>query len=345
LNAELQKYFQIFCGGDYPDFIDKYIQTPALQRLSRVSQFCGCDYTKIFECKFWYSRLDHSIACALMAWNFTKDKIQTLAALMHDLGTPCFSHTIDYLMGDLVNQNSSEKSIYEMIMNSEELTLLLDADNIDVFEVCDLSKYPILENERPRLCIDRLDGVLHTGLVWCKFWDLEDIKKIYQHITIFENEDGIEEIGFDSMDVAQYFYDGAHKYAMVLQKNEDKYVMQFISDILKILIDRNLLCIDDLYVMSEEEIINIIINTDDIGEFWKLFSEAKGILRSDVQPTNCYFVSVDCKKRYVVPLVLDKKVVRLNIASSKVEKLLEDYLTYQDTKYGYIEGIFLMNGH
>ncbi len=35
-----------------------------------------------------------------MTWHFTHDKKETIAVLLHDVGTPCFAHCIDYVFGD-----------------------------------------------------------------------------------------------------------------------------------------------------------------------------------------------------------------------------------------------------
>ncbi|MGI6325153.1 MAG: hypothetical protein ACOXZS_04370 [Bacilli bacterium] len=44
--------------------------TKTLQRLAGIGFLCGIDYTKLYanEIKYWYSRLDHSIGCALITW-------------------------------------------------------------------------------------------------------------------------------------------------------------------------------------------------------------------------------------------------------------------------------------
>ena len=125
-NEEIKKYYNILCNGNYPSFINKYLKVKELERLKEIGQFCGCDYNKLYNIKYWYSRYDHSIAVALMTWNFTKDKTQTIAALFHDLGTPAFSHCIDYLFGDSVKQESSEKSVFEIINKSIEIKKLLE---------------------------------------------------------------------------------------------------------------------------------------------------------------------------------------------------------------------------
>jgi len=107
----MEDYLKLFIDKDYPYFLDKYLHTKTLERIKHVTQFCGCDYTKLYNIRFSYTRYDHSLVVAHMTWHFTKDKTSTIAALLHDAGTPCFAHCIDYVFGDYITQESSEKDI------------------------------------------------------------------------------------------------------------------------------------------------------------------------------------------------------------------------------------------
>jgi hypothetical protein len=341
LNDELKEYFNILCDNDYPVFIDKYIELPEMQRLSKIGQFCGCDYTKIFNIKFWYSRLDHSIACALMAWHFTKDKNQTLLALFHDLGTPAFSHAVDYLFGDHIHQKSSEKSVYGVLNSSETIKKFLIEDNFDINEMNNLKKYTIVENSKPKICVDRLDGVMHTCLIWIGFWNIEDIKYVYKNIGVLQNEDNEKEIGLLNKEACENFFEGAYEYSIVLQQNEDKYAMQFIADYIKDAVKKEYINVEDLYIKSEQEIINQVYKMNPIK--WDKFKNSEFVIRTDVKPENVYYISLDTKKRYVVPLCYDyesNSSIRLDQMSQKCRDLIDYYLSYNDTKYAYIEDIF-----
>ncbi len=68
---------------------------------------CGNDYTNLFPKHPWHSNLDHSVGVALILWNFTHDKKQTLAGLFHDIATPTFKHCIDFMIGDYQKQEST----------------------------------------------------------------------------------------------------------------------------------------------------------------------------------------------------------------------------------------------
>lgn len=331
-NEEILKYYNIACGGDYPKFIDKYIETKELKRLDGIGQFCGCDYTKVYSVKYWYTRLDHSIITALMAWHFTKDKAQTLAALFHDLGTPAFSHCIDFFLGDSVKQESSEISVKKILSDSKEICDYLKKDQVTLDVVSDIETYTIVDNDRPKICVDRLDGVLHTGLIWLHFWSIEDIKEIYNDIVTVTNDQNELELGFNSVDIAEKFYEGAYKYSIALQSNEDRYTLSFIADILKNMV-MNGLNIESLYELSESEIINMIKKSDCIND-WNIFSNREKIIRSNTVPNLSHYTLAAAKKRYVIPLCKYKEeLLRLNKISDRCQELLDSYSNFEDSKY------------
>lgn len=60
LKPQVKEYFSIL-AEEVPDFLMKYIETPAMQRIAGTGMCCGTDYTKLFHNKFFYSNLEHSI--------------------------------------------------------------------------------------------------------------------------------------------------------------------------------------------------------------------------------------------------------------------------------------------
>lgn len=106
-----------------PPFLEKYLNVPSLIRLKNISYLCGMDYASkdIYDFKENISRYDHSLTVALLTWKFTNDKLSTLAGLFHDIATPCFSHTIDYMNKDYETQESTEEYTEEIIKNDKIL--------------------------------------------------------------------------------------------------------------------------------------------------------------------------------------------------------------------------------
>jgi len=332
----MNEYTKLFIDNEYPSFIDKYLNTRTLKRLKYVSQFCGCDYSGLYNPIFFYSRFDHSLTVAHMTWHFTKNKEETIAALLHDVGTPCFAHTIDFVLNDNLNQESSEKDIVELIKQDKELLNYLNEDNISLETLKDLTKYPILENKSPRLCTDRLDGVLHTCYIWLHTHPLEDIENIYKDITVLKNEDNLLELGFQNQTISEQFTQMVKIYAEKLQSCETKYIMQYLSEVIKKAIQKNLFTLENLYTKKEKEIINII---DKNFSSWKAFCEETSIKRTNEKP-NYFYASSETKKRNVIPLIkIENKFIRINEVSNKAKQIYLELSNYQDSKYAYIENI------
>lgn len=150
LDEETKRYFDIL-SKEKPDFLNEYINTEAMQRQATISTSCGTIYSKLYHQK-WFSSLEHSVGVALIVWNFTKNKKQTLAGLFHDIATPVFKHTIDFMNGDYEKQESTEELTEKIIVGSKDIMELLNRDRIKVEEVSDYHIYPIADNDRPRTC-------------------------------------------------------------------------------------------------------------------------------------------------------------------------------------------------
>ena len=197
------------------------------------------------------------VAYILLTEMHLYDVDSIIAALLHDVGTPCFAHCIDYVFGDYLNQETSEASIADIVKKDKELVSYLIEDGICLEELEQLELYPILENKSPQLCTDRLDGVLHTCYIWLHTHSLKEIKEVYDHLVVLENEQGNKEIGLDDVVVAEKFVAMIFTYAKELQGNTDKYVMNYISEIVKLAVQKGLISLEDLYVKTEEEIIRV----------------------------------------------------------------------------------------
>ena len=333
----MEDYLEIFIDEQYPTFLDKYLSTSTLERLKYITQFCGCDYTKLYSPLFTYTRFFHSVVVAHMTWHFTHNKKETIVALLHDVGTPCFAHTIDIFLGDAINQESSEKDIIGILKNDRQLIDYLEEDQVSLNDFKDYSKFPILENKSPNLCTDRLDGVLHTCYVWLHTHSLEQIQEVYDDLVVLKNSLGNPEIGFKTQAIAEKFVQMVYVYAHELQGNTDKYVNKYIAELVKISYKNGLISLDDLYTKKETDICEIFNNN---FKSWKSFVNAETISRSDTEPQNSYYVSFDTKKRNAIPLIqIDNNSQRINIVSEYAQNLYKKIETEKDTKYGYIGNI------
>lgn len=335
LNDEVKAYFKIL-SPEFPKWMLEYIDTPEMKRLSGISLSCGLDYTKCFDVKYWYSNLDHSVAVALIIWHFTHDKKQALAGLFHDIATPAFKHCIDFMNGDYKKQESIEERTVDIIKNSKKIMKLLKRDNIKLEEVCDYKIYPIADNDTPKLSADRFEYNFSSGLTFFRVWSLDEIKKVYNDVVILKNEDKIDELGFKNKDVCEKYIRMVSKLWPVWISDKDKTCMQFLADIVKSMNVKGYLTVDDLYNLKEKEIIEKIKNCDDkyIRNNFLKFQNSTDVYKSDTLVTDKYCISVDPKRRYIIPLVMNNDVVkRVNEISESAKKDIEDFLNFKSSKY------------
>jgi len=338
LNPTIKDYFNVL-ADEVPSFIYDYINTPTLQRLNKIGQDCGTYYTKIFDNKFYYSILDHSVGVALIIWNFTRDKKQTLAGLFHDISTPIFKHCIDFLNGDHETQESTEELTTKMIADSKEIMALLNRDGIKLEEVNDYKIYPIADNDTPQLSADRLEYTLSSGIYQLPIWTLDEIEEIYNNLEILKNEKGIIELGFKNIVFAEKFIDRANNIWYTWVCNRDKIVMQFIADTVKKLVDEKYLTKDELYIITEQEVIDRIENCTDnsISKAFKLFRNTSEVGESDIEVKDKYCISVNSKTRYINPLVKTEKAIRrIYDVSELAKEKIDKYLAYKTQKYAYL---------
>ena len=332
----MKEYLKIL-SNEIPDFLNDYINTPQMQKLAGISVSCGTYYTKLFDKMVWYSSLDHSIAVSLIVWNFTKDKKQTIAGLFHDIATPVFKHSIDFMNGDYKKQESTEDLTTQIISESKEIMSLLKRDGIKIEEVDNYHIYPIADNDTPMLSADRLEYTLSNGLGACKnIWNLEEVKEIYENIEIQKNEQGIEELGFKDIKIAEKFVRGMRKLSNSYIDNKTKFSMQFLADIMKIMSSQNLITKKDLYELSEKEVIEKIENCDyaEISQKFDMWKNAHEIKESDEAVKDKYCVSIDAKIRYINPLVNGIRISEISeVAKEEIQKALE----FKTKKYAYLD--------
>lgn len=306
LNEEIREYLKIL-SPEFPEWLLEYIYTPEMLRLDGIGMSCGTLYTKVYNDKYFYSSLTHSVAVALIIWNFTRDKKQTIAGLFHDIATPTFKHCIDFMNGDSEHQESTEERTEQIIRNSKEIMKLLTRDNIKLEEVYDYHIYPIADNDTPKLSADRFEYTLSGGLYQIKVFELKDIEEYYNNITILKNEDGIDELAFKDMKICENFIHDISKLWPRWIEDEDRLCMQFIADIVKSMNIKKYITVEDLYKFSEQEILELIKNCDDnyIRNAFKNFQNATrdSVYKSDIPNNKIYCTSVKGKKRYINPLV------------------------------------------
>lgn len=346
-NFSISKYHEILCP-EFPDFLYKYISLPIMQRLNGVGLLCGTDWTPLFHNHFYYSRLDHSIGVALIIWNFTHDKKQTLAGLFHDVSSPAFSHVTDFRNGDALKQESTEELNGRMVSEDQMLIDMLKEEGYYAYEVRDYHRFPIADNPMPGLSADRLEYMYPSGASLDARWSMDEIKTNYSQIAVLTNERGQMELGFMNEQAAFEYAKKFIDISMLLQHNEDKIAMQLMADLLNRAIACGFLDEKDLYSISEQDIIKLFQEQayadidEEFNRLYFTFRKMKKVEHTEHPIPDAYCVSLDVKKRYVDPLVCGVnggKAIRVSKIRREAKECITEFLNYRDTKYGCVPWI------
>ena len=336
LDNKTKDYFDVL-EPNFPEWLIEYINTEEMLKQQYISITCGTIYSDLFESSYFFSSLDHAIAVALIIWHFTHDKKQTLSGLFHDIATPVFKHCVDFLNGDYMTQESTEDLTTKIISESTEIKNLLKKDNILLEEVDDYHKYPIADNDTPKLSSDRLEYSLSNALLTYNLLDLDEIKEIYNDIEIQKDEEGIDELSFKTKNIARKFVKVTSRLSIIYREDRTRYSMQFLADIMKKLSEDGKITREDLYNLKESDVIEIIENSK-YKDIYKIWKETKKVKLSDEEPKNVYYVKHGAKVRYINPLVNGERISNIcKIAKNMIDKNLE----YDMSKYVYIDGIDL----
>lgn len=249
-----------------PEILNKYLKVPSLIRLKNVGYFCGMDYASkdIYDFEELISRYDHSLSVCLITYKLTKDKKASIAGLFHDIATPCFSHVIDYMNEDYEKQESTEAYTEKILRSDKYLLECLKEDNIDINDIINFKSYTIVDNDRPKVCADRIDGVILSGICWTKNLNKSNIKDIVNDMDIFKNEEDEDEIGFKTYGIAKKVLDVSKSIDIYCHTKEDNYMMELLAKITKIAINKKYILYDDLYFYNEEELFKLFKSKEDI---------------------------------------------------------------------------------
>lgn len=283
--------------SEIPEWLKEYAACESLERLKHVDMNCGMMYTacRLFVHTGWFSRFDHSLDTALIVLHFTDDRIQTLAALCHDIAAPVFSHTVDFAMGDYMKEEATEGRTEWIIRHDEKLMSLLQKDGIDVDEIKDYHMYPIADNDSPRLSSDRLEYTLSNAVNY-GFAGEEEIKKVYDDILAGTDKEGVAELQFAHQESAEQFERWMLRCSKVYTADDDRYGMEMLARLLNAMLADHCIKEEDLYT-REDEFIRKYFSSGKYAEKWKHFCHLCGTDESETG------IVIHAKKRWINPIV------------------------------------------
>ena len=310
--------------NEIPSFLKPYLSSPALERLRNVDMNCGMSFTSFprFSCVPPASRYEHSLGTALIVWHFTGDRKQTLAALFHDIATPAFSHVADFLHGDHMKQESTEKETERLITGDPVIMNQLAEDGIHPDEVCDYHLYPVADNDSPRLSADRLEYTC-TNIAAYGFAAIEDVSRLYDDLHVIKNEEGQDELAFRHDECGAEFALLALKCGKIYSCDEDRYGMEYLAGIIREGIRLGIMREEDLY--TGDDSVMAMLENSPLREMTGFYRHLVMVKKTD--PSDPDGIIIDTKKRYIDPLGPSGRASQYNekFRIQRDEFLNEDY--------------------
>lgn len=292
--------------SDAPAWLDEFCAVPEMQRLRGVGMNCGCEYTAFprFFGLPRYSRFRHSVGVCLITWHFTGEIEQALAALFHDISTPSFAHTVDFLHGDYLRQEYTEGRTAAMITQSPEIMALLGKYGVAPDAVTDYHLYPIADNDSLRLSADRLEYTL-GNLAGYSLCSPAALQEYYDALCVASAPDGAPELAFQRADIAAAFACDALKMSRIYVSDEDRYAMQRLAELLRHAVEKGVLSLDDLYG-TEDDVIAKITADDRLRAEWAAYRSLHQMLLPSAAASDAAWRVIPAKKRCIDPLVAGK---------------------------------------
>jgi len=299
-----------------------------MQRLADVGMHCGTEYSNIpiyKDAKLPYSRLTHSIGVASIVWHFTGDIRQAVAGMLHDISTPVFAHTIDFMNNDHISQESTEDKTRWFIENSKSIMGLLDENGIGVDDICDYHKYPVADNKTPMLSADRLEYTLGNAHMVYNI-ELSQIKDVYDDLHVMKNEHGIDELCFRSISKAQKFTHISLRNSHFYVSKEDRFLMQYLAEIIRSAIGLGVVTHDDLYT-TESDVIEKLNKSPKFSSLWGEYTAISAVATSCDKLHDKFCVNVSAKKRYINPLAITASgVKRISEIDTGIKQEIDEFL-------------------
>ena len=294
----MKNLYREFC---LPDSVIEACQSEAMKRIQKIDMNCGLNYTRfpVFSSMEPYTRYEHSVGVAALIYHFTQDEVQALAGLFHDISTPVFSHVVDFMKGDHMIQETTESPTASFIQNDPVIMEILSRRNTPLEQVSDYHRYPIADNDSPKLSCDRLEYTL-GNMVNYGFVQSDTVKSFLQDLRIGRNEEGIEELVFQDADTALHFAELALRCGRIYSGEEDRYAMETLALLLKKAVARGILIEDDLYT-TEEQVIRKLEDSD-LKEAWHWFCGLCKITEGSPEDG----LNINAKRRYIDPLIQDQ---------------------------------------
>jgi len=144
------------CSFSEPVLVE-LVESEAVQRLKGIAQFGVPD---IWYHKKGFFRFEHDVGVAILLAKIGATTEEQVAGLFHDVSHTAFSHVVDYVIGNVIDENFQDKILFDFICSDRQIPLILEKHGFDIKNFETMDRFTLLERPEPELCADRVDYAL-----------------------------------------------------------------------------------------------------------------------------------------------------------------------------------------
>jgi len=211
------------------------VESEAVQRLKGIAQFGVPD---IWYHKKGFFRFEHDVGVAILLAKLGATTEEQIAGLLHDVSHTAFSHVVDYVIGNVIDENFQDKILFDVISSDRQIPLILEKYGFDIKNFETMDKFTLLERPEPELCADRVDYALRELAI---DGETEFIRSCVNGIIAIDGK-----MCFNSRDMAKVFgtkFLDLHKNHWAGWEAVSRYY--FLAEALKEALKTNVITFDD----------------------------------------------------------------------------------------------------
>jgi len=298
--------------------IIELINSKAMQRLKLINQYGTWGIT---HPEYDTTRFEHSIGVYWLLKNFGAPIEEQVSGLLHDVSHGSFSHVLDYMFDQQVEQKVQDNSHNGFIMNTD-IPSILRKYGFDVDYVLDENNFPLLENDLPDICADRIDYGLRDA-VTIGVLNRENVKSIINELS------ADKEFVFKNKEFALLFSKAFGNCCLNFWAPPfQAFTFQMLADAMKIAVENGVLVKEDLF-STDSVVFEKLKNSEDEMILDKLKFIVRNLKIEMDENDFDYFIK--SKPRFVDPKVLvDGDLVRLSVLNA-------DYKNFYNESFDFVK--------
>jgi len=288
------------------------LSSAAVQRLGHIHQ-AGASYL-VRPGRDLY-RLAHAIGVMLLIRRLGGSLKEQAAGLIHDVSHTAFSHVADQVFDN--RDETYHEHLFTDWVRDSDIPAVLERHKVDMDELLDADRWPLLEQPQPDLCADRVDYTLRD-LVHVGWLTPDRVRRFLSTLTVQQGQMVVTDVN-----AAVWFTHQYHREVpQLFMDPRELYANTRLADAVRIALDHGLVTAADL-LRTDDELLTLLRGTGraDVNE---VLDELTPALRVYIDPVDIDLRGYS-KARVVDPLVLvGDRAVRVSTLEPSIAPLHDE---------------------